>query len=206
MNYPKIEEEDYIDFLVGSPKVFTCTEAARVQPKSSRAPAHDSLTRMLQRLKPSAQKLWEEVEPLVNKDRGLLIVDDSTLDKPYSKKMDLVSYHWSGKHHRVVKGINVISTVWSDGDLTLPCDYRIYDNEEGLTKNDQFIEMMKVAHNRGFKPECVGFDSWYSSLENLKYIRKLGWIWLTRLKSNRLVNPDNTRACHQMSQTTEEAR
>jgi hypothetical protein len=36
------------------------------------------------------------------------------------------------------------------------------------------------------------FDGWYSSLENLKTIRGYGWLWLTRLKRNRLVNPDDT--------------
>jgi hypothetical protein len=38
----------------------------------------------------------------------------------------------------------------------------------------------------------VVFDSWYSGLENLKLLRSVGWIWLTRLKSNRKVNPDRT--------------
>jgi hypothetical protein len=39
-------------------------------------------------------------------------------------------------------------------------------------------------------PEYVGFDSWYSALENLKLVRGFGWGWITRLKGNRLVNPD----------------
>ncbi len=34
------------------------------------------------------------------------------------------------------------------------------------------------------------FDSWYAGLENLKLIRSFDWLWLTRLKSNRKVNPD----------------
>jgi hypothetical protein len=38
----------------------------------------------------------------------------------------------------------------------------------------------------------VIFDSWYSSLPNLKAIRGYGWIWLTQLKSNRHVNPDRS--------------
>ena len=50
--------------------------------------------------------------------------------------------------------------------------------------------MLKQARARGFSPECVSFDSWYSSLENLKTIRDYGWIWVTRFKSNRQVNPD----------------
>ena len=34
------------------------------------------------------------------------------------------------------------------------------------------------------------FDSSYSGLENLRLIRSFGWVWLTRLKTNRKVNPD----------------
>ena len=36
----------------------------------------------------------------------------------------------------------------------------------------------------------MAFDSWYASLPNLKKIRSFNWIWLTRLKENRQVNPD----------------
>lgn len=50
--------------------------------------------------------------------------------------------------------------------------------------------MLQTAHERGFTPQYVCFDSWYSSLANLKQIRAFGWQWLTQLKANRLVNPD----------------
>ncbi|GIV18468.1 MAG: hypothetical protein KatS3mg023_0219 [Armatimonadota bacterium] len=50
--------------------------------------------------------------------------------------------------------------------------------------------MLGVAHARGFTPKSVQMDSWSSGVENLKAIRALGWHFLTRLKSNRLVNPD----------------
>jgi len=91
-------------------------------------------------------------------------------------------------------GINIITLVWSDGNCVIPVDFRIYDiNNDGKTKNDHFRDMLKLAKKRGFDPEFVLFDSWYSSLDNLKKIRELGWSWLTRLKKNRLVNPDNTQ-------------
>ena len=48
-----------------------------------------------------------------------------------------------------------------------------------------------MAKGRGFCPECVLFDGWYASLENLKQVRDLGWLWLTRLKGNRKVTPDD---------------
>lgn len=48
--------------------------------------------------------------------------------------------------------------------------------------------MLDVALERGFQPLCVLFDSWYSSLENLKRLRKNKLRWLTQLKKNRLVD------------------
>ena len=58
----------------------------------------------------------------------------------------------------------------------------------GKTKNDHFSEMLLAAHERGFNPDLVCFDSWYGSIENLKLVRSLGWHFLTRLKSNRQIN------------------
>ena len=72
----------------------------------------------------------------------------------------------------------------------MPCDYRLYDKADGPTKNRHFAAMLRAAKARGFAPRCVAFDGWYSGLENLKLVRGRGWHWLTRLKSNRLVNPD----------------
>jgi putative transposase len=46
------------------------------------------------------------------------------------------------------------------------------------------------SEGRGFQPEYVLMDSWYASLENLKAIVSFGWRFLTRLKGNRLVNPE----------------
>lgn len=191
MNPPKVTEQDYINFMIATPKTCTGREAARVQPIDGAAPAHDAFTRLLHRLEPDAATLWREAAGQVERRGGVLVVDDSTLDKPYAKKIDLVQRHWSGKHHAVVEGINLITLLWTDGDRHVPVDYRLYDKAgDGLTKNDHFHDLLQTAHDRGFVPACVVFDSWYSSLENLKQIAGWGWSWLTRLKANRLVNPD----------------
>ena len=97
MNPPKCTEYDYINFLIATPKHYSCTEAARVQPEQNNPPAHDSLNRLLYRLTPDSQALWNESEPYVNKDKGILVIDDSTLDKPYARKMELVTRHWVGQ-------------------------------------------------------------------------------------------------------------
>lgn len=193
MNLPKYTAIDYINFLIGTQRAYSCTEAARVQPENSEQPAHDAINRLLHRLEPNSEELWGEAQAWVSLTKGILVVDDTTLDKWYATKMELITRHWSGKHGRVVQGINLTTLLWSDGDRHIPCDYRLYEkSQDGKTKNDHFRLMLGQARARGFQPECVVFDGWFSSLENLKLIRSFNWTWLTRLKRNRHVNPDGT--------------
>ncbi len=90
------------------------------------------------------------------------------------------------------EGINVITLLWTDGERLLPTDFRIYDKPfGGKSKNEHFVDMLLEAGRRGINPEYVIFDSWYSSLDNLKLVsRTMGSHWFTRLKENRLVSVD----------------
>ncbi len=197
INSSKCTDLDYINFLIAASTVFSCTEAARCYPSSIDAPSHDCFTRLLQKQPLDTEPLWAEVRKYVTLKYGFLIVDDTVLDKPYSEKIGFVRYQWSGKHHHTVKGIDLITLVWTDGNIVLPVDFRIYNIEEdNKTKNDHFLDMLDKAEERGFKPKYVMFDTWYASIKNLKAIRKKKWHFLTRLKSNRLVNPDNTKNIH----------
>lgn len=115
-----------------------------------------------------------------------------TLDKLHSRKIELVTRHWSGKHKRVMSGIHLVMMLWTDVERHIPVDCRIYNTiQDGLTKN-HFRSMLQVARQRGFQPEFVLFDSEYASLENLKRIRSAGWQWLTRLEYNRHGDPNRT--------------
>jgi putative transposase len=203
MNPSKVDDGDHINYVIAAQRNFTCTEAARSQPPrqdpSETPPAHDSFNRLLERSF-DRDSLWREARPLVDLNGGILVVDDTTLDKPYAEKMDLVTYHWSGKHHDVVLGINLVTTLWTDGERLIPCDFRVYDKPMGekgpfggKDKNEHFRDMLTTAKERGFNPRFVSFDSWYTALENLKLIRSLGWHWLARIKGNRLVNPDGRK-------------
>src|SRR5512144_3238703 len=69
VNPPRSTPENYIDFLVASPGPASCTEAARVQPHSPFAPAHDSYNRLLSRLEPDPEELGHDAEPLVEGQR-----------------------------------------------------------------------------------------------------------------------------------------
>ena len=190
MSEAKVMPQGYIDFLIVSPVHFTATEAAKVQPDYPDPPAHDALTRLLHRLEPDSTTLWTEAQTQVQLIGGVLVIDDSTFDKPYARDIELVTRHWSGKHHQVVRGINLVMLLWTDGDRAVPCDYRLYDKADNLTKNDPFAAMLTTARDRGFQPRCVVFDGWYSSLANLKLVHSFQWRSLTRLRSDRRVNQD----------------
>jgi putative transposase len=190
MSAPKVRAEDYIQFLIATPRQATCTEAARVQPDAPDPAAHDAFARLLTRLEPDPDELWREARPQV-RPGGILVLDDSVLDKPYARKVDTVHWQFSGKHAGVVKGIGLLTLLWTDGDRHVPCDWAVYDRpNDGLTKNDLFRRLLGRAHEHGMRPECVCFDGWYASLANLKHLRSLGWRWQTRLKHNRAVRVD----------------
>lgn len=92
MNPSKRDDLDHIQFLIAAQKAFTCTEAARSQPQGLKdPPAHDSLTRLLTRKPPDTKALWEEAQTLVEPDRGVLVMDDTTLDK----NPTLARWSWS---------------------------------------------------------------------------------------------------------------
>jgi putative transposase len=194
MNPPRVTDRDYIDFLIGTPRQASACEAARVQPPEPNAPAHDAFSRLLARLEPDPEALWDEVRPPVRPTDRILVVDDTVLDKPYAHKMGLVGPFWSGKHQRVLRGINLVTLAWTDGDAVYPTDYRLVDPAETPKRNkhEHFREMLATAKARGFTPRYVCFDSWYSSKENLKAVRSHGWHFLTPVRSNRRVDPDNT--------------
>ena len=106
-NQSKVNQEQFIDFLIAMPLNATAMEAHKTQPIFLFPIAHDAYTRLLK----------------VQQKSGVLILDDSVLDKPHAQKIELVHHMWSGKHHRVVKGIDLITFLWTDGDRYLPCDY-----------------------------------------------------------------------------------
>lgn len=72
--------------------------------------------------------------------------------------MDLVSYFWSGKHHRSVKGINLITLYATDQNgQNIPINFRIYDKSEGKTKNDYFMDMLSEVLSWVIPQCCVSW-------------------------------------------------
>src|SRR5207247_1002205 len=106
-NAPRAHPDDSIAFLVATPGEATATEMARRQPIRPAAPSHDAFTRLLNRLEPDPGELWREVRPLLPA-AGILVFDDTALDKPHARHMGPVGRFRSGRHRRVVRGIDLL--------------------------------------------------------------------------------------------------
>lgn len=155
--------------------------------------SHDSINRFLLRERYEPKDLFDRVTCLLNLEGGILSVDDTVIEKLYSQvqSTELMGYFWSGKFHKTIKGINLITLYSRDiyGN-SVPINYRLYDKKEGKTKNDYFREMVEEVLNWGLKPRLVTGDSWYSGIENLKFLRnqKLGFLF--GIEKNRTVSDE----------------
>lgn len=177
----------YSNFLIANKNRYSGLELSKVVTGI----AHDSVSRWLSRCSTRPSELWNQVKSLVDLTSGYLVVDDTTLDKRYSRENELARPQYSGNEHGLVNGINLVNLLWTDLERCVPVDYRVYQKpQDGKTKNDLFHELLNKAKIRAFAPLYVLMDSWYSSLENLKFIRSQEWNFICNLKSNRIVSCD----------------
>jgi hypothetical protein len=155
--------------------------------------SHDSVNRFLLRERYESKDLFETCRNTINLVGGILSVDDTVIEKLYSNphKADLINYFWSGKYHRTIKGINLVTLYYTDIDgRSMPVNYRLYDKEEAKTKNDYFREMVLEVISWGLEPRIVTGDSWYSGVENLKFLKNQGLGFLFGVEKNRTVSND----------------
>ncbi len=170
-------------FLISEPKSLTCTRLAEVTDMS-----HDSVNRFLNRGDYEPEDMFNEVKNALYLTGGVLSVDDTVLDKPYSRAKELISHFWSGKHHKTVIGINLVTLYYTDPlGRHMPVNFRIVDKSEGKTKNDYFREMLADVIEWGMLPAFVTGDSWYSCVKNLKTVKKHQTGFMFAVEKNRLV-------------------
>ena len=193
MNKSLCTKELYSTFLRVTSQRYSALSLSEVSPVDL---SHDSISRWLSEAKCQPKDIWNEAKSHVLDTTGVLIVDDTILDKQRSDKIELVRYQYSGNVHDVIKGIGMLNFLWvNKNNEVSPMDVRIYEpKEDGKTKNDHFREMLQHAKEREVKPEAVIADSWYSSLDNLKCIRDFGWNFVMGLRKNRVVNK-NQKLC-----------
>jgi len=187
MSKSKCSKDLYCAFLKVTSQRYSALSLSEVSPISL---SHDSVSRWLESSHVRPKDVWDKAKSHIIGGQGIVVADESVLNKNRSQKIELVRWQYSGDEHDIIRGIGMLNFLWvNDKGDVCPMDFRIWEpREDGYTKNDHFREMLKNAKRKGVTPKAVVADSWYSSLDNVKCIRDLGWYWLMGLRKNRIVN------------------
>ena len=147
------------------------------------------------------------------KEGGYLLLDDTAWQRQ-TKAAEAVSKVWSSTAGSVRLGMQVVLLVWTDGQRKIPLSMRLWQ-KGGKSKVELATEMLREAAERGISPKYVLFDSWYTSRSILNLLSELGWKYVARIKSNRLLDGERIgkkwpqrfgQACGHLKQVRGEVR
>ncbi len=179
---------DYCQYLLSSQINYTLTNMA----DHLKSFSHDTINRYLKGQKLTPRLLFEQVQPMLERDsRAYLLFDDTVLDKSFGPKIEPARKQWSGNEKSVIGGIGVVSLVYINPQTERfwVIDYRIFDPErDGKTKLDHVREMLGSVSHREVPFETVLMDSWYATKELMVLIEGMGKKYYCPLKSNRKVD------------------
>lgn len=72
----------------------------------------------------------------------------------------------------------------------VPVNSRIYNKQEGKSKNNYLREMIEEVLGWDLKPKIVTGDAWYSSWDNLEFLKNRELGFLLGIAKNRKVSLD----------------
>ena len=181
----------YVDFLICSTSYTTATALSAA---TGNAVSHDKITRFLSSRDFTQIDLWQVAKPLVktlqetdnDEDTdGVLILDDSIEEKPYTDENEVISWHYDHCKGRSVKGVNFISAMFNTRKGSSPVSYEpvrknilVKDKKTGkekrkaeVSKQEHFRNLIKVAIKNNVDFKTVLADKWFASVENMVFIK-----------------------------------
>jgi hypothetical protein len=194
--------ELYTDYLLSA---FSYTTATGLAAMTGGAVSHDKITRFLSKKELDSSELWRLVKPLVREledEEGVLIIDDTIEEKPYTDESELICWHYDHSKGLTVKGINLLSTLYRVGETSIPVAFELVKKTEWVfnekkqrwqrksprTRNELYRRMLKACQKNRIEFRYVLNDVWYASSENMRYIKRdLEKEFIMPLKANRKV-------------------
>lgn len=194
--------ELYSDYLLSS---FSYTTATGMSIIFDGEISHDKFTRFLRTEELTSVKLWGLVKKTVRKiesEEGVLEIDDTIEEKPYTDENAVVCWHYDHSKGRSVKGINIVSALYYSNDISIPVGFDIVKKMEieidektlqekrksKRTKNEMYCDLLKACVKNNLKFKYVLNDVWYASADNMNFTKKeMKKDFVMPLKSNRKI-------------------
>jgi len=192
----------YSDYLLAS---FGATTATGLSELLEGDVSHDQVTRYLAGPQKAAPDLWRTVKAFVREiqsTEGVLILDDSIEEKPYTDENDIVCWHYDHSKDRMLKGINFLTALYSSQGVSVPVGFHLVAKTETYTdpktqkekrrspvsKNTVCQELIKQAVRNRIPFRFVLFDVWFASAETMVFIKQQQHRdFICPLKTNRKV-------------------
>jgi hypothetical protein len=192
----------YSDYLISSFGQATATGLSALLGGSL---SHDRIQRFLAGKQRTSSDLWQIVKPHVRRiqsDEGVMIVDDSVAEKPYTDENDIVCWHYDHSKEQMVKGINFVTALYHNDGVSLPVGFSLIAKTEYYTdkkdgkqkrrspvgKNEYYRTMLKQAVSNQLPFRYVLNDVWYASAENMNFVKHtLKKDFVMPVKANRKV-------------------
>jgi IS4 transposase len=192
----------YSDYLISS---FGQTTATGLAALLDGTVSHDRVQRFLAGTQRTSAELWHVVKPhvrAIQSDDGVLIIDDSIAEKPYTDENDIVCWHYDHAKDCAVKGINFLTALYHSQAVSLPVGFVIVaktehylDKKDGkpkrrspVSKNEHYQNLAQQAVTNQIPFKYVLNDVWYASADNMMFIKHtLHKEFIMPLKANRKV-------------------
>ncbi len=150
-----------------------------------------------------SKSLWRHVKKPVRSQEtvgGVLILDDSIEEKPYTDENEVNCWHYSHAKGTVLKGINILSCMVRYADFSVLIGYEVIKKDitysdiktrqtrrkSSVTKNQLFQNLIAQAITNKVMFDYFLADNWFGSKANMVHIHKgLQKSFIIGIKSNR---------------------
>jgi hypothetical protein len=193
----------YTDYLLATTKSATATGMSELFDGKI---SHDKVTRFLSESHFDGTTVWAKAKPLVRQfesaTEGVLIADDSIVEKAHTDENAIICWHWDHSLGRNVKGVNFLSLLYHNQELSVPIDVHLVEKtkptvhaETGVlsyksevTKNDILRQMLLLAQSHRVQWRHFLADSWFCSAETMTFIHdKLKKHYIMAIATSRTV-------------------
>lgn len=176
----------YSDYLLAS---FGATTATGLSDLLEGDLSHEQITRYLAGPQKTASDLWRTVKAFVREvqsEAGVLSIDDSLEEKPYTDENEIVCWHYDHSKDRTLKGINFLTALYSSQGVSVPVGFHLVAKTETYTdpktqkekrrspvsKNEVCRDLIKQAVKNRIPFRFGLFDVWFASAENLVFLKQ----------------------------------
>lgn len=175
--------------------------------------SHDALNRLLTKFQWSCTAIMITLLNLAKSlgINGYLIIDDVIVPKRRSKRIFGVYWDYDHNEKKSILCQRFVVIIWTNSKIKIPVAFALWHKrgyvKKYRTKNQLARILLHSVMRRGLRVRYVTFDNWYASKKNLRFAKKYGLHYVTRLKRNSLIKSNGEKIpCKKLSSKFSKSR